>query len=97
LGIDDAIAHRLEYLLLTIMSLFVVCAPFTFIGYAFDSGRPWGDSVGAGVGLLVGLALWVVLLVAAIANGGAQPLRDRCRERRRPAHIQSRRERRRTR
>jgi hypothetical protein len=32
LGIDDAIAHRLEYLLLTIMSLFVVCAPFTFIG-----------------------------------------------------------------
>jgi uncharacterized membrane protein YhaH (DUF805 family) len=93
MGIDDARAHRLEYFLPCVISLFVVCAPFTFIGYTFDSGSSWGDSVGAGIGLLVGLALWIVLLVAFIANGGAQPLRDRRRERRRLAQIESRRER----
>jgi hypothetical protein len=88
-GIDDLNAHRLEYFLPGVLSIFVVCAPFVLVGYAFDHERPFRDSCGAGVGLLVGLATWLGLLLWFVASGGGHRIRERRRERRRQDRIEA--------
>jgi hypothetical protein len=93
-GVDDFRAHRLEYFFPFVVSLVVVCAPLMFIGYVFDDEGRFGDSVGAGIGMLVGLAVWIILVVAFITTGAGQGWRNRRVERRRLARIEVRRKRR---
>jgi len=86
-GIDDFVAHRLAYFFPGLVSVFIVCGVFSLIGYAFDHSSSFGESKGAGTGLLVGLAVWLVILGWFIASGGGRAIRDRRRERRRQKHI----------
>lgn len=88
MGIDDLLAHRLVRFVPGAVSVALVCGVFSLIGYAIDHGGSFGDSTGAGIGMLVGLIVWLGLLVAFIAIGGAKPFRDRRQARRHERHVE---------
>jgi hypothetical protein len=86
-GIDDFNAHRLQYYIPLLLSICIVVGTCSVVGHAFDRSTPASESVGAGVGLLVGLVLWLALVTWFICRGGGAAVRDRRIARRRDEHI----------
>jgi hypothetical protein len=60
-----------------VFSLVVLVGGSTAIGYLVHHKGPLSQSTSAGIGLLVGLALWITFLVWFIVNGGVAGWRER--------------------
>ena len=86
-GIDDFAARQFQYYVPLLLSIGIVVGSCLAVGHAFDRRTPASESVGAGVGLLVGLVLWLALVAWFIYCGGGAALRDRRIARRRHEHI----------
>ena len=94
LGTDDLLAHRLTYFVPLLATLLVLCCSSAALGYAVDHRTSFSDSTGAGVGLLVGLFVWITAFIVFIGNGGGYVVRRRRSAKRHEDHVESLRRRR---